>query len=98
MVFTQLGPFADIRLFEQGGPGTSAAYYSYWARDPATVALWLQEEFNPRIAPVLLKPVAADMNFQRSQASVATADGVSEDAAKSLKPPLSVIRFYMLTV
>ena len=65
-------------FFDQGGPGTSAAYYSYWTREPATVALWLQEEFNRRIDPVPVKPVAADAKFQSAQASVATADVVSE--------------------
>ncbi|MBC7499123.1 MAG: hypothetical protein H7315_01235 [Herminiimonas sp.] len=65
-------------FFDQGGPGTSAAYYSYWTREPATVALWLQEEFNRRIDPVPVKPVAADGKFQSAQASVATADLVSE--------------------
>ncbi len=42
--------------FDQGGPGMSSAYDSYWSEEPEAVALWLAQEFKPRIDPVCLSP------------------------------------------
>ncbi|EGF32309.1 hypothetical protein IMCC9480_2623 [Oxalobacteraceae bacterium IMCC9480] len=62
--------------FDQGGPGMSSAYYSYWADEPDAVALWLAQEFKPRMDSVCVTPSAVDTTLQTSRSPDASVDHV----------------------
>ncbi len=56
--------------FDQGAPGMSSAYYSYWAAEPEAVAFWLTQKLKRRIDPVHINPVAVETKHRNLRSSV----------------------------